>query len=317
MNNLKLKIIDTPDFQILKISITGNGILEASILKNIELPKVNYAKGVILYGRAPIWIYGFFVHQFHPCRWIAIFDPRMGGIIIEAHHIEAPQLGYVIPIEVIQPHVESNQNLLQDTVQSTAQSKTSSPPSTLIIALVGPPHSGKSVFLMLLQESLKRILPISFYQEKTYTIRACPDGEGNWFHEAYPYSKTLRFKNQWNQSFVDNICQHIKEISKTKRLLFVDCGGKIDRFNHQILGLCNSALIVSRDDLLAAEWRGATQILGLNLLAQIQSVQENISTVISSSPILTVKLGKLERGINPEEVVLPEELIKKIQSLIS
>ncbi|MBV9228005.1 MAG: hypothetical protein JOZ18_01740, partial [Chloroflexi bacterium] len=53
----------------------------------------------------------------------------------------------------------------------------------------GPPHAGKSVLFYRLTQALLEC-GISHH-----AIRACPDGEGNWFHEGDPdLVSTIRVK---------------------------------------------------------------------------------------------------------------------------
>jgi CRISPR-associated protein Csx3 len=41
--------------------------------------------GVILSGRGPLWLYARLIHHYHPARWIAIHDPRLGYIVVQSH----------------------------------------------------------------------------------------------------------------------------------------------------------------------------------------------------------------------------------------
>ncbi|SMP05169.1 CRISPR-associated protein Csx3 [Desulfurobacterium pacificum] len=52
---------------------------------SVELPPVPYGKGVILSGRGPIWFYGRLIHHFHPAKWVAVFDPRIGAVVVQSH----------------------------------------------------------------------------------------------------------------------------------------------------------------------------------------------------------------------------------------
>jgi CRISPR-associated protein Csx3 len=60
-------------------------IIRPEALKSLKPPKVNSAKGVVLSGRGPIWLYCYLVHHYHPTRFIAVYDPRMGAVIVESH----------------------------------------------------------------------------------------------------------------------------------------------------------------------------------------------------------------------------------------
>jgi len=43
---------------------------------------------VVIEGRAPIWRYGMAFHRLHgsPAGAIAVFDPRLGAVIVASHH---------------------------------------------------------------------------------------------------------------------------------------------------------------------------------------------------------------------------------------
>jgi len=77
--------------------------LEPQDLKNIRPPdpvKNIFSKNiVVLSGRAPIWLYGFLVHFYHPVKAITIFDPRLeAGVIVESHTKEI-EVGDLIKIK--------------------------------------------------------------------------------------------------------------------------------------------------------------------------------------------------------------------------
>ncbi|MBI4472335.1 MAG: CRISPR-associated protein Csx3 [Acidobacteria bacterium] len=101
MSNIQITLIPTPeDFQLLDIFIAGNGIADPQELANVHLPAgMDWRKGIIINGRAPIWLYALFVHQCHPAVWVAVMDPRHGGVVVETHHPEAPHVGSVIALE--------------------------------------------------------------------------------------------------------------------------------------------------------------------------------------------------------------------------
>ena len=83
------------------------------ILLHKELPKlleevekalpVSPAKGelpgVIISGRLPVWAFVSIAHLFHPAKWVATFDPRLGGAVVVATHVPDIQVGDVLPVE--------------------------------------------------------------------------------------------------------------------------------------------------------------------------------------------------------------------------
>jgi CRISPR-associated protein Csx3 len=54
-------------------------------LKNLEIPNVNPRKGVVISGRGPIWLHCFLAHKFHPTPFVAIYDPRLGAVVVQSH----------------------------------------------------------------------------------------------------------------------------------------------------------------------------------------------------------------------------------------
>lgn len=92
---IKLNSKQHNDYTLIEIDIDG-GVCEPSDLKNLGYPLVNYQKGVIISGRAPVWVFATLVHEFHPALWVATFDPRLGGIVVQSHS-KNHQVGDIIP----------------------------------------------------------------------------------------------------------------------------------------------------------------------------------------------------------------------------
>ena len=82
-------------FQIIEISL--DGVATPDDLSQLRLPAgIDTRMGVILTGRAPIWLYGWLVHECHFTRWVACNDPRLGAVVVESHTPEV-RVGQVIP----------------------------------------------------------------------------------------------------------------------------------------------------------------------------------------------------------------------------
>ncbi|MDD3769914.1 MAG: CRISPR-associated ring nuclease Crn3/Csx3 [Sulfuricurvum sp.] len=62
-----------------------DGITDPEEVFSTPLPEIPQNKGVILSGRGPIWLYARLIHHYHPARWIAIHDPRIGYIVVQSH----------------------------------------------------------------------------------------------------------------------------------------------------------------------------------------------------------------------------------------
>jgi CRISPR-associated protein Csx3 len=232
-------------------------------------------------------------------------DPRHGAIVVEAHHPAAPNVGSAIPLERFQQYLPKHDTEQRHRTQAALE-------TCKRVAFVGPPNSGKSVLVRALYRALQTRLPIEQFQREVFLVRACPDGEGNWFGEIpYDLAVTLRHKSTVDDEFVAKICKHLEGFAKDKRLLLVDLGGKIDRYTQQILNRCSHAVIVSRDAAAIPEWRGAVRASNIKVTAEIESVQEEICQISAVEP-LRIRLGRLERG--REISNLPEELVQAIAS---
>jgi len=94
---MNFKVVEKENYTIVHFELESN--ITPEILKKLEPPKVNSTKGVILSGRGPIWLYCFLVHHYHPTKFIATFDPRIGAVIVESHSQEY-KVGEVIKVDV-------------------------------------------------------------------------------------------------------------------------------------------------------------------------------------------------------------------------
>ncbi|MEM3408493.1 MAG: CRISPR-associated ring nuclease Crn3/Csx3 [Candidatus Micrarchaeia archaeon] len=73
-------------------------IMSPEDLQNINPPKVDCSKGVILLGRGPIWLYGYLIHVYHPTKFVATYDPRLQGAVIVESHTKEYSIGELIKI---------------------------------------------------------------------------------------------------------------------------------------------------------------------------------------------------------------------------
>jgi len=309
-NNINLRFIRTPyDYQIIDIFLDDDGIADIQTLKNLSLPdNHDTSKGVILFGRGPIWLYAFLTHLCHKFPFVGIFDPRIGAIIIETHKKNSYEIGDVIPSQIILEKIEQ-QNIIE------REGFKLSDKHYIAIAIIGPPHSGKSVLIHKIRQQIANYIDGVFLQRNFYILRACPDGEGNWSDEVdSSYVKLLRYKNKFNDSFVNKILDHLSSISQSKKLILVDCGGIIDKYNQMIWNLCTHTIIVSNNNSLISEWRGAAKASNLNILAEIESRLENVSSVKETDTSLKLILGPLDR--DESNVILPSIIFEKLRSII-
>lgn len=52
------------------------------------VPAIPRAALVVIEGRAPVWRYGMAFHRLHgsPAGAIAVYDPRLGAVVVASHH---------------------------------------------------------------------------------------------------------------------------------------------------------------------------------------------------------------------------------------
>lgn len=87
-----------PELAVITIDLEG-AVLTPKDLVDIHYPSVNPRLGVIINGRAPIWLYATFLHQYHYCAFTGINDPRLGAVITATHHPDYA-VGDVLSISV-------------------------------------------------------------------------------------------------------------------------------------------------------------------------------------------------------------------------
>ena len=155
----------------------------------------------------------------------------------------------------------------------------------------GPPHAGKSVLFYRLTQALRE------NGIAHHAIRACPDGEGNWFHEGDPTMvSTIRTKltGEWPPEFVLRMRQDLEH----RCLPFlVDMGGRPRGSQIDLLHVCtHSILLVKADEPDGtALWENLIAQCNLLPLARLFSLSEGNSIVTSQSPLLEGTLTGLHR----------------------
>lgn len=96
-NPITITATETETYTLVDIDIQG-GTCEPADLKTMTIPTVKGNKGVILNGRATIWVFGTLIHHFHATQWVATNDPRQGGAIVVESHKRGIAVGDVIPL---------------------------------------------------------------------------------------------------------------------------------------------------------------------------------------------------------------------------
>jgi len=94
----------TDTFVVAAFTIADStGLIDPGSLSAIGLPAEavgHEARGLILSGRGPIWLYLHLSHLAHPFAWVAVHDPRLGGaVVVQRHRQDAPTLGSIVPLD--------------------------------------------------------------------------------------------------------------------------------------------------------------------------------------------------------------------------
>ncbi len=157
------------------------------------------------------------------------------------------------------------------------------------VLIGGPPHAGKSVLLYHLTHALQE------RGVRHHAIRACPDGEGNWFQEGNPeIVSQIRVKGHWSDAFVERMYQDLEH----RCLPFlVDMGGRPQRSQLDLLRSCTHAVLLLRADLPEDThlWQQIVVEANLLLLAQLTSDLEGVSAITTHQPLLKGTISGLER----------------------
>ena len=91
--------IDNQSVTVVEIELEEGEVLRPDQLTRMQPPHLSGMQGVVISGRAPIWLYSYLVHWYHATRWVGIFDPRLGGaVVISRHHYTAPNIGDIVKL---------------------------------------------------------------------------------------------------------------------------------------------------------------------------------------------------------------------------
>lgn len=174
-------------------------------------------------------------------------------------------------------------------------------PKTKKFAVVGPPHSGKSVFL----QGLCQLLP----RASRYLFRACPDGEGTWTWRT-PESAAFRRKGRFSREIVDWYVKCLSTCSLAP-IVLVDVGGRMSPENARILreGRVDYAIVLSGDPAAIPEWEEFCRACGVKVLASIVSRYHATEDTVDAEPMV---VHHLERG----EDVSGRPVIQRVAEMI-
>lgn len=81
------------------VLMTEDGIIVPEDLRGLLIPEIDWKQGVVIEGKAPIWLYGYLVHECHPASWVACYDTRLGAVVVSTH-THSIKLGEILPIDL-------------------------------------------------------------------------------------------------------------------------------------------------------------------------------------------------------------------------
>lgn len=298
-------VVENLNYQVLSVELTSSDrIIEPQDIKNLELPPgIDTNSGVVISGRAPMWLYSYLTHALHPTAWVACYDPRLGAVV-SATNSRQVCIGQVIPISP--PNGRQNHQLVQ--------------PKNLEVGLcpalmiVGPPDSGKSVLSHALFQALLLEHPDIYLQ------RAHWDGEGNYVLELGQDATDeeieafkLRNKGALTERFFPYHAQAILQLRRQKSLVIVDVGGMVQPEKLPILEACTHYLIISSKPEAVDAWHEFCRDRG-NLIpvGVIHSSLATVEEVHQLQPYLEITSGPWVRG---QVKTVSESILKYTKSI--
>ena len=293
-------------YQVLSVELTSSDrLIEPQDIKNLELPSgIDTTGGVIISGRAPMWLYSYLTHALHPTAWVACYDPRLGAVV-SATNSRQVCIGQVIPVSP--PNGRQNHGLAQE----KRNVETGLCPALMV---VGPPDSGKSVLSHALFQALLSDHPDIYLQ------RAHWDGEGNYVLELSTQTTDeeiedfkLRNKGALTERFFPYHAQAILQLRRQKFLVIVDVGGMVQPEKLPILEACTHYLIISSKPEAVGAWHEFCRDRG-NLIpvAVIHSSLAEVEEVHQVQPYLEITSGPWVRG---QTKGVTENILKYVKSL--
>ncbi len=268
-------------------------LIATDILPHLELPsELDLNREVILFGQAPIWLYGNLTERCRSVPWLACYDARKNvAVIIQS------QVAEKVPGDTI----------------SASLNQTPCP----AILIGGPPDSGKSVLANTLRwDLLKKNL-----NKQIFLHRANWDGQGNWAYETANQALVKRlvreneFRIHENDDTRPLIPGYFKKNSEDVRnlrelvdLVLVDVGGKPQPEKMPLIEQCTHYIIISKSPEKIEEWHEFCQPK-LQPLAVIHSVLETRIEVLSTNPFLEIVAGIWREG---EMLTVPDVLLDAV-----
>jgi CRISPR-associated protein Csx3 len=257
---VKIAIHAAGGFKLVYFELPTYGVDPHAVAARIEAAAAawNGPETVLFRGQGPVWLYGMLVHSAHATPNVATYEPRKNGYVVVNCHNGTWRPGDVIPADAVGMTVESGQ---------IVGGENALPQRNMIVAVGGPPHSGKSVFLTELYRQLLNRMP-----GEVFLQRACPDGEGMWSAESDPsLAQAIRQKGKFSQDFVSWVAAAIQGLQKGFKITLLDLGGKRMPPNDEILLASTHLIILSSNEDETKAWVEYGQEHGCEVAAVLSS----------------------------------------------
>lgn len=222
------------DKAILHFEVVGGKFIEPGSMAALGYPEVPSDRPLVIEGPMPVWMAARLVTEYaHKVPAVAIYDPRLKGGVVVATHTEKFKVGDVIEVR-------------PEEIQAASKIR-----STTVIGILGDPNSGKSVFLHLLNEELRRRGVLTLTQEADLTA---PTQE--WSLHAEDVRRELKklMSPEERLAWVIESLKGAKE-SRGVDVVLADIGGgrpdlgqRVTRENLAILRYVDGVVIVSRNE---------------------------------------------------------------------
>jgi CRISPR-associated protein Csx3 len=279
-----------------------------SELATLQLPaELDLSKGIIINGRAPIWLYSHLVHRCQSASWVACANIHESGAVVISSRMSSPQIGE----KVIIP--------------------TRSHPGIAIL-IGGPPDSGKSVFSYTLQRSLRQYFADHHSTQQVYLHRANWDGEGNWtFESEAGVSQKLIQRSERRLHLEENGIELVRQyfldkaaIMKQMRnivdVVLVDVGGRVQEEKHPLIDQCSHFIVVSSKSGEIRRWQKMCGDRGLQNIAVVHSTLETRNQVLTYDSCLEIEAGpwrKNDLDAAPDVSRILAEIIAELEAMVS
>jgi CRISPR-associated protein Csx3 len=271
-------------------------------LATLELPTLDYSKGIIFYGWSPTWLYAHLTSRCQSAPWVACGNIHSDAAIVVSSQSAAVHPGDEVPIRL-------------------------NPKQGIAIVIGGPADSGKSVFAYALQRSLRQYFQEQANTQEIFLHRANWDGEGNWAHETEADEREKLIKRYENRihegsnakkdmmQFFNKQTAIVTKMCQLLDVVLVDIGGLVQSEKDPLFAACSYYIVVSKCPKLAAEWKTEFEKRGLQPIAIVHSVQTQGYQILAGDGFLEIEAGSWKRGepdLLPNMTPFLEAIVKKL-----